>query len=212
MYNDLLSVPSPHRGPGHTEAEQPSSSKLLDGKERNILDITQFGCVDRPQLTVLTPRYVTEESKRTILIPGISSGMATMIYAGSIGTQIANELFDSNRDNCSPSSGTSSPFCPPQDRSPMVSSHANMPNEEVTDSDTVSKSGSESASKGATYAGSNTHMETGESSQMDLDSMVGPGLGILSNNEAAMAVIMSLLETDANLGDAVDFDNMHWSH
>ncbi|XP_071242999.1 basic helix-loop-helix ARNT-like protein 2 isoform X4 [Salvelinus alpinus] len=175
-------------GPGHTETEQPSSSKLLD-----------------------------EESKRTILIPGISSGMATMIYAGSIGTQIANELLDSNRVNCSPSSGTSSPFCPPQDRSPMVSSHANMPNEEVTDSDTVTKSGSESASKGATYAGSDTHMDTarsppGESSQMDLDSMVGPGLGILSNDEAAMAVIMSLLETDANLGDAVDFDNMHWSH
>ncbi|XP_038852463.1 aryl hydrocarbon receptor nuclear translocator-like protein 2 isoform X1 [Salvelinus namaycush] len=175
-------------GPGHTEAEQPSSSKLLD-----------------------------EESKRTILIPGISSGMATMIYAGSIGTQIANELLDSNRVNCSPSSGTSSPFCPPQDRSPMVSSHANMPNEEVTDSDTVSKPRLQSVSKGATYAGSNTHMDTarsppGESSQMDLDSMVGPGLGILSNDEAAMAVIMSLLETDANLGDAVDFDNMHWSH
>ncbi|XP_021419595.2 aryl hydrocarbon receptor nuclear translocator-like protein 2 isoform X2 [Oncorhynchus mykiss] len=175
-------------GPGHTETEQPSSSELLD-----------------------------EERKRTILIPGICSGMATMIYAGSIGTQIANELLDSNRVNCSPSSGTSSPFCPSQDRSPMVSSHANMPNEEVTDSDTVSKSGSESASKGATYAGSNTHMDTArsppaESSQMDLDSMVGPGLGILSNDEAAMAVIMSLLETDANLGDAVDFDNMHWSH
>nr|XP_029486373.1 aryl hydrocarbon receptor nuclear translocator-like protein 2 isoform X1 [Oncorhynchus nerka] len=175
-------------GPGHTETEQPSSSELLD-----------------------------EERKRTILIPGISSAMATMIYAGSIGTQIANELLDSNRVNCSPSSGTSSPFCPSQDRSPMVSSHANMPNEEVTYSDTVSKSGSESASKGATYAGSNTHMDTahsppGESSQMNLDSMVGPGLGILSNNEAAMAVIMSLLQTDANLGDAVDFDNMHWSH
>ncbi|XP_041709549.1 aryl hydrocarbon receptor nuclear translocator-like protein 2 isoform X1 [Coregonus clupeaformis] len=170
-------------GPGHTEAEQPSSSKLSE-----------------------------EDCKRTILIPGISSGMATMIYAGSIGTQIANELLDSNRVNCSPSSGTSSPFCPPQDRSPKVSSHANMPNEEVTDSDTVSKSGSESASKGATYAGSDTHMDTGESSQMDLDSMVGPGLGTLSNDEAAMAVIMSLLETDANLGDAVDFDNMHWPH
>ncbi|XP_029617384.1 aryl hydrocarbon receptor nuclear translocator-like protein 2 isoform X4 [Salmo trutta] len=170
-------------GPSHTEAEQPSSSKLLD-----------------------------EESKRTILIPGISSGMATMIYAGSIGTQIANELLDSNRVNCSPSSGTSSPFCPPQDRFPMVSSHANMSNEEVTDSDTVSKPRLQSASKGATYAGNNTHMDTGESSQMDLDSMVGPGLGILSNDEAAMAVIMSLLETDANLGDAVDFDNTHWSH
>uniref|UniRef100_A0A674A1A5 Basic helix-loop-helix ARNT like 2 n=1 Tax=Salmo trutta TaxID=8032 RepID=A0A674A1A5_SALTR len=152
-------------GPGHTEAEQPSSSKLLD-----------------------------EESKRTILIPGISNGMATMIYAGSIGTQIANELFDSNRVNCSPSSGTSSPFCPPQDRSPMVSSHANV--------------------SFLTYLTSHRTVSLGPqaSSQMDLDSMVGPGLGILSNDEAAMAVIMSLLETDANLGDAVDFDNMHWSH
>uniref|UniRef100_A0A8C7FDQ9 Basic helix-loop-helix ARNT like 2 n=1 Tax=Oncorhynchus kisutch TaxID=8019 RepID=A0A8C7FDQ9_ONCKI len=140
-------------GPGHTETEQPSCSEMLD------------------------------ERKRTILIPGISSGMATMIYAGSIGTQIANELLDSNRVNFSPSSGTSSPFCPSQDRSPMVSSHANV-----------------------------THSPPGESSQMKLDSMVGPGLGILSNDEAAMAVIMSLLQTDANLGDAVDFDNMHWSH
>uniref|UniRef100_A0A8C8MDV4 Aryl hydrocarbon receptor nuclear translocator-like protein 2 n=1 Tax=Oncorhynchus tshawytscha TaxID=74940 RepID=A0A8C8MDV4_ONCTS len=136
-------------GPGHTEAEQPSSSKL----------------------------------KNTILIPGISTGMATMIYAGSIGTQIANELLDSNRVNCSPSSETSSPFCPPQDRSPMVSSHANVSH--------------------LTYLTSHPTVSLG---------MVGPGLGILSNDEAAMAVIMSLLETDANLGDAVDFDNMHWSH
>ena len=46
---------------------------------------------------------------------------------------------------------------------------------------------------------------------MDLDSVVGPGLGSLSSDEAAMAVIMSLLETDTNLGEAVDFEEMHWS-
>ena len=52
---------------------------------------------------------------------------------------------------------------------------------------------------------------SGENSQLDLDSMVGPGLSSLSNDEAAMAVIMSLLETDANLDEAVDFEEMHWS-
>ncbi|KAJ8388592.1 hypothetical protein AAFF_G00131570 [Aldrovandia affinis] len=49
------------------------------------------------------------------------------------------------------------------------------------------------------------------SSQLELDSAVAPGLGGLSDDEAAMAVIMSLLETDANLGQEVDFDEMHWS-
>jgi len=47
---------------------------------------------------------------------------------------------------------------------------------------------------------------TGESSQLDLE---GPALGGLTSDEAAMAVIMSLLETDTNLG--VDFEEMHWS-
>lgn len=31
------------------------------------------------------------------VIPGLSSGVGKMIYAGSIGTQIANELIDSCR-------------------------------------------------------------------------------------------------------------------
>lgn len=55
------------------------------------------------------------------------------------------------------------------------------------------------------------HLAAGENSQLDLDSVVGPGLSSLSNDEAAMAVIMSLLETDTNLGEAVDFEEMHWS-
>lgn len=54
-------------------------------------------------------------------------------------------------------------------------------------------------------------MSSGENSQLDLDSVVGPGLSSLSNDEAAMAVIMSLLETDTSLGEAVDFEQMHWS-
>lgn len=52
---------------------------------------------------------------------------------------------------------------------------------------------------------------TGEIAELDLDTVVGPsGLG-LSSDEAAMAVIMSILETDTNLSGAMDFDELQWT-
>lgn len=50
----------------------------------------------------------------------------------------------------------------------------------------------------------------GEPSQLDLDSMVVPGLSNFSSDEAAMAVIMSLLETDVNMGQSRDFEDLNW--
>lgn len=39
-----------------------------------------------------------EDSKRILpIIPGLSSGAGKMIYVGSIGTQIANEILDAYR-------------------------------------------------------------------------------------------------------------------
>uniref|UniRef100_A0A8C9RBU1 Basic helix-loop-helix ARNT like 2 n=1 Tax=Scleropages formosus TaxID=113540 RepID=A0A8C9RBU1_SCLFO len=148
-----------------------------------------------------------DEAKKTFpIIPGISSGSGSMIYAGSIGTQIANELLDFNRMNSSPSSGNASPFSVLQDKSPLAltGASANVPNGEAADSERPGRSGSEGESRGSQFP-------AWDHSQLDLDSVVGPGLGSLSNDEAAMAVIMSLLDTDANLGEAVDFDEMHWS-
>ncbi|KAF0029480.1 hypothetical protein F2P81_018585 [Scophthalmus maximus] len=49
----------------------------------------------------------------------------------------------------------------------------------------------------------------GGPTQLDLDNMV-PGLSSFSNDEAAMAVIMSLLETDVNMGQSEDFEDLHW--
>ncbi|XP_060891026.1 aryl hydrocarbon receptor nuclear translocator-like protein 2 isoform X1 [Labrus mixtus] len=154
----------------------------------------------------------SEDDKKSLpIIPGVSSAPGAMIYAGSIGTQIANELLDFNRMNSSPSSGNVSPFSLSSDKCPQSHNQTsnNVPNGEVTDMEVPGKSSSEEEQQGAAFSGGDTLM--GENSQMDLDSMVGPGLSSLSNDEAAMAVIMRLLETDTNLNEAVDFEEMHWS-
>ncbi|XP_034541289.1 aryl hydrocarbon receptor nuclear translocator-like protein 2 isoform X3 [Notolabrus celidotus] len=153
-----------------------------------------------------------EDGKKSFpVIPGVSTAPGAMIYAGSIGTQIANELLDFNRMNSSPSSGNTSPFSLPPDKCAQTHNQNsnNVPNGEVTDMEVPGKSSSEDEPQGAAFSGGDSLM--GENSQLDLDSVVGPGLSSLSNDEAAMAVIMSLLETDTNLGEAVDFEEMHWS-
>ncbi|XP_062317111.1 aryl hydrocarbon receptor nuclear translocator-like protein 2 isoform X2 [Osmerus eperlanus] len=163
-----------------------------------------------PQQTGL-PKTSEDDCKKSLpIIPGIPSTPGTMIYAGSIGTHIANELLDYNRMNSSPSSGNVSPFNMQQDRSPMThpQTSSNVPNGEAMDSEIPGKSNTEDELQGGPASAGEP---LGDNAQLDLDSVVGPGLGGLSNDEAAMAVIMSLLETDANLGEAVDFDEMHWS-
>ncbi|XP_059421130.1 basic helix-loop-helix ARNT-like protein 1 isoform X2 [Carassius carassius] len=164
------------------KAEQPSSSKASEDDAK--------------------------KSQQVPIIPGISSASG-MIYAGCIGTQIANEIMDYNRMNSSPSSGNTSPFSVPQDKSPLALAQASskVPNGEATDVEMTGKSGSVEEVRGGAFTAGENLMEG--SSQLDLESV--PGLGALSTDEAAMAVIMSLLETDANLGEAVDFDELHWS-
>ncbi|XP_063072954.1 protein cycle-like isoform X2 [Engraulis encrasicolus] len=151
-------------------------------------------------------------------IPGISSGWGTMIYAGSIGTQIANELLDFHRMN-SPSSGAPSPFCLLQDKSPLMStqpgsSGSSAPSRE-DDGEQPGKSGVEvrhGPSTASFLPSGPPSTSAGEGSQLDLETVVAGqgGLG-LSSDEAAMAVIMSILENDATLADTVDFDGLHWS-
>lgn len=153
-----------------------------------------------------------EDGKKSFpVIPGVSTTPGAMIYAGSIGTQIANELLDFNRMNSSPSSGNASPFSLPPDKCPQTHNQNsnNVPNGEAADMEVAGKSSSEDEPQGAAFSGGESLM--GENSHLDLDSMVGPGLSSLSNDEAAMAVILSLLETDTNLGETVDFEEMHWS-
>ncbi|XP_074481364.1 basic helix-loop-helix ARNT-like protein 1 isoform X1 [Sebastes fasciatus] len=154
-------------------------------------------------------KALQEDIKQIPIIPGLSSGVGMMIYAGSIGTQIANELVDSYRMNSSPSSGASSPFGPAQEKGPLVSPQTST-SASSREEAAASSSQSQPDSRTVVDAGSATSESSGEPSQLDLDSMVVPGLSSFSSDEAAMAVIMSLLESDVNMGQSGDFEDLHW--
>ncbi|XP_040008987.1 aryl hydrocarbon receptor nuclear translocator-like protein 2 [Xiphias gladius] len=155
-------------------------------------------------------KALQEDTKQIPIIPSLSSGLGTMIYAGSIGTQIANELIDSYRMNSSsPSSRASSPFGLSQEKCPLVSPQTSRSASSREDT-AGSFSQSQSDLRTAAGASSATSESTDEPSQPDLDSMVVPGLSSFSSDEAAMAVIMSLLETDVNMGQSGDFEDLHW--
>uniref|UniRef100_A0A3B5KNV0 Basic helix-loop-helix ARNT like 2 n=1 Tax=Xiphophorus couchianus TaxID=32473 RepID=A0A3B5KNV0_9TELE len=124
-----------------------------------------------------------DEAQQIPDIPGLSTGVGTMIYAGSIGTQIANELSDTYRANSSPSSGASSPFGSVQEKCLLTSRSVKFLKFFLV------------------------CCPPGDLSQLDLDV---PGLSSFSSDEAAMAVIMSLLETDVNMSQSGDFEDLHW--
>ncbi|KAG7234710.1 hypothetical protein INR49_004116 [Caranx melampygus] len=159
-------------------------------------------------------KALQDDTKQSLVIPGLSSGLGPMIYAGSIGTQIANELIDSYRMNSSPSSGASSPFGPVQEKSLLVSpktSRSASSREDTAGCSSQSQSDSGTAAGASSAASESAASESaGESSQLDLESMVVPGLSSFSSDEAAMAVIMSLLETDVNMGPSGDLEDLHW--
>lgn len=43
-----------------------------------------------------------------------------------------------------------------------------------------------------------------------MDSVAVPGLSSFSSDEAAIAVIMSMLETDVNMGVSEDIEELDW--
>uniref|UniRef100_A0A8C9V4R9 Basic helix-loop-helix ARNT like 1a n=1 Tax=Scleropages formosus TaxID=113540 RepID=A0A8C9V4R9_SCLFO len=120
-------------------------------------------------------------------VPGIAGG--TRAGAGKIGRMIAEEVMEIQRiRGSSPSSCGSSPLNitttpPPDTSSPGV----------TLDQFIMFSFG-----------------HAGDSSHLGISIMDEPGSSSPSNDEAAMAVIMSLLEADAGLGGPVDFSDLPW--
>ncbi|XP_076878214.1 basic helix-loop-helix ARNT like 1a isoform X2 [Brachyhypopomus gauderio] len=140
-------------------------------------------------------------------VPGIPGG--TRAGAGKIGRMIAEEVMEIQRiRGSSPSSCGSSPLNitstpPPDTCSPGGKKIQNGITADL--SSTVIVPGPDSVG----YPYSNNSIMS-DNSHLSIDIMDEPGSSSPSNDEAAMAVIMSLLEADAGLGGPVDFSDLPW--
>ncbi|KAI4894867.1 hypothetical protein NFI96_019183 [Prochilodus magdalenae] len=138
-------------------------------------------------------------------VPGIPGG--TRAGAGKIGRMIAEEMMERIRGS-SPSSCGSSPLNitstpPPDTCSPGGKKIQNGGTPDLPSSGIVP--GPDSIG----YPYSNNSIMS-DNSHLSIDIMDEPGSSSPSNDEAAMAVIMSLLEADAGLGGPVDFSDLPW--
>ncbi|TRY97708.1 hypothetical protein DNTS_024693 [Danionella cerebrum] len=146
--------------------------------------------------------------KRSLqIVPGIPGG--TRAGAGKIGRMIAEEVMEIQRiRGSSPSSCGSSPLNitatpPPDTCSPGGKKIQNGGTPDLPSAGAVS--GPDSIG----YPYSNNSLMS-DNSHLSIDIMEEPGSSSPSNDEAAMAVIMSLLEADAGLGGPVDFSDLPW--
>ncbi|XP_060033128.1 basic helix-loop-helix ARNT-like protein 1 isoform X17 [Erinaceus europaeus] len=144
-------------------------------------------------------------------VPGIPGG--TRAGAGKIGRMIAEEIMEIHRiRGSSPSSCGSSPLNitntpPPDASSPGTKKILNGGTPDIPSSSLLPGQAQENPgypySDSSSILGENPHIGT---DMIDNDQ----GSSSPSNDEAAMAVIMSLLEADAGLGGPVDFSDLPW--
>ncbi|NXW07581.1 BMAL1 protein, partial [Fregetta grallaria] len=144
-------------------------------------------------------------------VPGIPGG--TRAGAGKIGRMIAEEIMEIHRiRGSSPSSCGSSPLNitstpPPDTSSPGGKKILNGGTPDISSAGLLS--GQIQDNSGYPYSDNSSIL--GENSHIGIDMIDNDqGSSSPSNDEAAMAVIMSLLEADAGLGGPVDFSDLPW--
>ncbi|XP_038286469.1 aryl hydrocarbon receptor nuclear translocator-like protein 1 isoform X2 [Canis lupus familiaris] len=145
-------------------------------------------------------------------VPGIPGG--TRAGAGKIGRMIAEEIMEIHRiRGSSPSSFGSSPLNitstpPPDASSPGGKKILNGGTPDIPSSGLLP--GQAQENPGYPYSSDSSSI-LGENPHIGIDMIENDqGSSSPSNDEAAMAVIMSLLEADAGLGGPVDFSDLPW--
>ncbi|XP_074860312.1 basic helix-loop-helix ARNT-like protein 2 isoform X2 [Carettochelys insculpta] len=137
-------------------------------------------------------------------VPGMFTG--TVLGAGSIGTEIANEVLNLERLHRSPSVGELSPSDLMKKSSPTLTSKcSSVPNKELTqlcpsETDDLETMGQ---NQGTVPFSSNEPLLS-DSCQLDFDAMC-------ENDDTAMASLMNYLEAEGGLGDPRELSNIPWT-
>ncbi|XP_061215672.1 basic helix-loop-helix ARNT-like protein 2 isoform X3 [Neopsephotus bourkii] len=139
-----------------------------------------------------------------VRVPGMSSG--TVLGAGSIGTEIANEILELQRLHSSPSEELSPSHLLRKSPSPALTVNcSNVPNKELiqlcpSESEVTETS---EQNQGASPYPSNEPL-LGGNSQLDFDA-------ICENDDTAMTALMNYLEADGGLGDPAELSDIQWA-
>ncbi|KAM8862047.1 basic helix-loop-helix ARNT like 1a isoform 2-T2 [Synchiropus picturatus] len=197
--NTVVSCPMMEAGDYPQSAASPQSMDSVLTSEGERPTSSPGGGVSR----LLSPAGGGRRALQTV--PGIPGG--TRAGAGKIGRMIAEEVMEIQRiRGSSPSSCGSSPLnitstpppdtCSPGGKKIQNGGTPDLPSI-IPGPDSVG------------YPYSNPSIIS-DNSHLSIDIMDEPGSSSPSNDEAAMAVIMSLLEADAGLGGPVDFSDLPW--
>ncbi|XP_054056928.1 basic helix-loop-helix ARNT-like protein 2 isoform X5 [Rissa tridactyla] len=145
-----------------------------------------------------------DAAKQSLSVPGMSSG--TVLGAGSIGTEIANEILELQRLHSSPSGELSPSHLLRKSPSPALTVNcSNVPNKELiqlcpSEAEVLETS---EQNQGAIPFPNNEPLLSGNS-QLDFDA-------ICENDDTAMTALMNYLEADGGLGDPAELSDIQWA-
>ncbi|XP_066846433.1 basic helix-loop-helix ARNT-like protein 2 isoform X6 [Anser cygnoides] len=138
-----------------------------------------------------------------VSVPGMSSG--TVLGAGSIGTEIANEILELQRLHSSPPGELSPSHLLRKSPSPALTVNcSNVPNKELiqlcpSEAEVLQNS---EQNQGAIPFPSNEPLLSGNS-QLDF--------AICENDDTAVTALMNYLEADGGLGDPAELSDIQWA-
>ncbi|CAK6443589.1 unnamed protein product [Pipistrellus nathusii] len=134
-------------------------------------------------------------------VPGLCTG--TVLGAGSIGTDIANEALDLQRLQSSSSFGDSSPTDSVKDTQPI--NCRNVSNKESNPLTPYEMWELEATRQNHSPVAPPSHEPLlGGAAQLDFDALCG-------NDDTAIAAFMNYLEVEGGLGDPEGFSDIHWT-